>query len=681
MGVSFSFATGEAVLYESHLLHLDPYLVKGNGVKIKKPNCVEQKNGVDPDSLLGALMTQNVSAYASHQEPEFNVDSAFTDDFAILNVPGDFCQITNGVKNDSKQQEVLPGPDDPLATIMDILSEKNINENNLCDTLQNLDVDVEQAELEQWEKALMKMDSSSPIPDDLNEIFTTDFILSCVEDMLSNNNSKANEFPQVGLDCTTGNVIDPAQQKTFRSIERKPFGFNTQHPVISSFQGSMIAGVQNPVLAGTPNSVMAGTHNSVMAGAQNSVMAGAQNLVMQNPIVGSQNPIMVGTQNLVMAGAQNPLMAAAQNSMMAGAQNPVMVGIQNPVMTGTKNPQITACQAPVLPNPQKALVSQPLYTTSFRPLTARCSDQQNNIQSRNQNALGSFPQTFSGLNSGSPLASDTLSPISHGPQKPRRTAALKMSSGVPVNMQQNHIGSVSPVLMLQRDLQQSLQQRPEYLGVNGQQERCSVSLAQQQFSQGAKLQNEERVSKQPYAQEPMHHLLPQSSYSLVQDTTDKVSTATYLDQSNTNWLHYSCNLAVDQRTSVNHLPVRTMTSGSSSCMFASCEYQSCAPITRNGLSFPGIDSTVQKPPYSKVKISPNHSPLRPTCYYENEPANSLVGPSVMPNGEQNTYQSSCQFEPNFIHLLGNSVCEIPTGPVSWKYNNQFKVRTKSLYSW
>lgn len=672
MGVSFSFATGEAVLYESHLLHLDPYLVKGNGVKIKKPNCVEQKNGVDPDSLLGALMTQNVSAYASHQEPEFNVDSAFTDDFAILNVPGDFCQITNGVKNDSKQQEVLPGPDDPLATIMDILSEKNINENNLCDTLQNLDVDVEQAELEQWEKALMKMDSSSPIPDDLNEIFTTDFILSCVEDMLSNNNSKANEFPQVGLDCTTGNVIDPAQQKTFRSIERKPFGFNTQHPVISSFQGSMIAGVQNPVLAGTPNSVMAGTHNSVMAGAQNSVMAGAQNLVMQNPIVGSQNPIMVGTQNLVMAGAQNPLMAAAQNSMMAGAQNPVMVGIQNPVMTGTKNPQITACQAPVLPNPQKALVSQPLYTTSFRPLTARCSDQQNNIQSRNQNALGSFPQTFSGMNSGSPLASDTLSPISHGPQKPRRTAALKMSSGVPVNMQQNHIGSVSPVLMLQRDLQQSLQQRPEYLGVNGQQERCSVSLAQQQFSQGAKLQNEERVSKQPYAQEPMHHLLPQSSYSLVQDTTDKVSTATYLDQSNTNWLHYSCNLAVDQRTSVNHLPVRTMTSGSSSCMFASCEYQSCAPITRNGLSFPGIDSTVQKPPYSKVKISPNHSPLRPTCYYENEPANSLVGPSVMPNGEQNTYQSSCQFEPNFIHLLGNSVCEIPTGPVSWKYNNQFK---------
>ncbi|XP_078259619.1 uncharacterized protein LOC144595810 [Rhinoraja longicauda] len=764
MGVSFSFATGEAVLYESHLLHLDPYLMKGNSAKFKKPKCVEQKNGVDPDSLLGALMTQNISAYASHQDPEFNVDSAFTDDFAILNVPGDFCRITNGAKNNSKHQEMLPGQDDPLATIMDMLSEKNIDEHDLCDTLQNLDVDVEQAELEQWEKALMKMDNSPPVPDDLNEIFTTDFILSCVEDMLSKDNLKANEFPHIGLDCTAGHVIEPAQQKTVRSIDRKPFGFNIQHPVISSSQGSMIAGVQNPVLAGTQNSVMAGTKNSVMAGVQNLVMAGVQNPIVgaqnpimvgaqnpmiagaqnpmiagaqnpmmagaqntmmtgaqnpitvgaqnpmmvgaqnpmiagaqnpmmagaqnttmtgaQNPIMvgaqnpmiaGAQNPMMVGAQNSMMAGAQNPVMVGAQNSMMAGAQNPVMVGIPNQVMTGTQNSQVPACQAAVLPNPQKALVSQPLYATSFGPLTARCSDQQNKIQSRNQNPLGSFPQTFSGMNLGSHLASDTLSPISYAPQKPCRTAALKMSNGRPVNMQQKHMGSVSPVQMLQRDLQQSLQQRREYLGVNGQQERCSVNSAalppaQQQFSQGAMLQNEQQVSKQ---QEPMHHLLPQSSCSLVQDSTDKVSTATYLEQS-LDWLHYSCNLAVDQRTSVNHLPVRTITSGSSSCMFASCEYQSCAPITRNGLLFPGIGSTVQEPPYSKVKISPNHSPLRPTCYYENEPANSLVGPSAMPNGERNTYQSSCQFEPSFIHLSENSVCEIPMRPASWNYNKQFK---------
>ncbi|XP_051867617.1 aryl hydrocarbon receptor 2 isoform X2 [Pristis pectinata] len=676
-GLHFSFATGEAVLYENNLFHLDPSLAKGKSFKVKKPsngeNSLEQKNGIDPGSLLGALMTQNISAYVSHHESQFNLDSVYTDDFAVLSVPGDFRQLVSGGKNSSKQQETLPVQGDPLAAIMDILSDKNADENDLCNTLQNLDVDVEPAELEQWEEALMKMDSSPPITDDLNEIFTTGFILSCVQDMLSKDSSKANEFPHVGLDCTEGNLIEPAQQNPFGSMEQKPFGFNMQNPAMSGCQSSVMAGAQNPVMAGAQNPVMAGAQNPVMAGAQNPVMIGGQNPVM----IGGQNPVMAGGQNPVMAGAQNPVMAGAQNLVMAGAQNPVVPIPQNTlipacqtsIMSCPQNPQMPACQTPVLPTPQKAIVSQPHNVTLFGPPNACAPNQHNNAQPGNRIPLGPFPQNFLGMNLGCPLASDTPSPISYSPQKLCRSAAQKMSSGVPVTMQQKHMGNISPIQTLQRDLQQSLQQRPEYLGVNGQQERHFVNATQQQVPQWPSMQNEQRVSMQPYAaQDPMHQLMPQSSCRLGQDSEDKASATAYSDQSNVDQLLYSCSVAVDQGTSVNQLPM----GASPSYMFASCEYQSCAPIARNGLSFPGIGSTAPIPAYSKIKISPNHSPLRPTCYYENEPANSIVGSSVMSNGELNTYQSSCQFEPNFTHLSENSICEIPTGHVPWNYNNQFK---------
>ncbi|NWV24568.1 AHR protein, partial [Origma solitaria] len=70
MHLPFTFATGEALLYQStHPLpgFPDPFQSKGKPSKSKKPSCSHggrsQKNGIDPSSLLGAVMQQDKAVY------------------------------------------------------------------------------------------------------------------------------------------------------------------------------------------------------------------------------------------------------------------------------------------------------------------------------------------------------------------------------------------------------------------------------------------------------------------------------------------------------------------------------------------------------------------------------------------------------------------------------------------
>ncbi|NWV82438.1 AHR protein, partial [Dasyornis broadbenti] len=70
MHLPFTFATGEALLYQSsHPVpgFPDPFQSKGKPSKSKKPSCshgeCSQKNGIDPSSLLGAVMRQDKTVY------------------------------------------------------------------------------------------------------------------------------------------------------------------------------------------------------------------------------------------------------------------------------------------------------------------------------------------------------------------------------------------------------------------------------------------------------------------------------------------------------------------------------------------------------------------------------------------------------------------------------------------
>ncbi|XP_067844038.1 aryl hydrocarbon receptor-like [Heptranchias perlo] len=838
MQLPFNFATGEAVLYENNLLlseHPDPFQVQGKGVKIKKAsagtNAMDQKNGVNPGSLLGALMTQNPSLYVSRCVSEFNLDDAFANDISVVNVPGDFWQLANNGKNSSKQEEINLDQDDPLSAIMDILSQRNGDENDLCDTLQNLDVDVENMELEQWEETLLKMDNTS-VPDDLNDILTKDFILSCVEDMLTKDCPKANEFPQESLDSTEVNLMRKGQQNPFGSIQQKPFGFSTQNLAMPGYQNSITPGPQSPVVPGPQSPVVPGPQSPVVPGPQIPVVHGPQSPVVpgpqspvvpgpQNPMVPAcQNPMMFGPQNPVepihqtsmmfgpqnpmmpthqtstmsgpqdpmmpthqtstmfgprnpmmpthqtstmsgpqdpmmpthqtstmfgpqgpmmpthqtstmsgpqdpmmpthqtstMFGPRNPMMPTHQTSTMSGPQDPMMPALQTSTMSGPQNPMMpthqtstmSGPQGPMMPTHQTSTMSGPqdpmmpaLQTSMMfgpqNPMVSAAQNPpaphapivsgllqstsmprpQNKMQLGIQNPLGSFSENPLGMSLGNPLAPTPQSPMLCSPQKQCRSAPQKKSCTEQVNMHQMYMGKLSPLQSLQRDLQQSMLQKPQHLGLNVEMKEHSLNSPQQQVSQWQLqlLQHGQQASTQPYqVQDCLHHQMPQSSCRSTQASQDRVSTACYLDQNNSDQLRYSSNVAVQQRATVNQIQMGPSPSSSSSCMFASCEYESRAPLLRNGLSFPDSSPITALPPYSKIKVSPNHSPLQATSYYENDPVNSIVGSSVVPDGELSMYHSSCQFEPNFspLSVAENSVCGIPTGQAPWNYNDQYK---------
>ncbi|XP_048390654.1 aryl hydrocarbon receptor 2 [Stegostoma tigrinum] len=573
MQLSFNFTTGEAVLYNNDPLflgHLDSFEVKGKGAKVKKSsagaNGTDPRHGINPSSLLGARMIQNPSAYTSYNEMEFNLDDIFANDCSVLNVPGDFWQQNNNGKNSTKQEEMDLDQDDPLSTIMDILSEKTMDENDLCDTLESLD--VENTELEQWKETLIKMDNTS-IPEDFTDILTTDFILSCVENVLTKNNPKGNKVPQETLDTTAG--MGPSQQNPFGPVPQKPLGFDSQNPAMPGFQ-----------------SVAAPAHQS----------AGPQ----APSLLGTQNPIISGPQNMMLFGLQSAHLPGAQAEMPAGIPDRMGSSLQNPLPTSLCHPAN-----------QRGLVS--------------CS-----------------------------------------PPNQCRSTLAKMSCAEQANVQHVNTGKMS----LQENLQQSMLQKPQYSGLNGQLKVQPLNAPQQQqqplMQWQVRMQNGQQDPMQSYqVPDCFHHQIPQPFCGLTQVSPERASAACYLDQSSSGQLPHSCSVSDKQRTTVNQFLMGPPPSNNSSCMFASCEYEGRAPLARTEVPFPDSSSLTPLPPYSKMEVDPSHSPLQATCYYEKDSLHSVIGSSAVPNGELNIYQSSCQFEPTFsvLPLADNSICQISTGQAPW----------------
>ncbi|XP_078393688.1 uncharacterized protein LOC144677484 [Cetorhinus maximus] len=734
MQLPFNFATGEAVLYDTNALllgHLDSFRDKGTGGK-KVPtgaNGTDRKNGINPSSILGAMMTQNPSVYALHGESKFSIDDVFANDFAVLNVPGDFWQQANGGKNSSEQGEMNLGQDDPLSTIMDILSQKSTDENDLCDTLGSLDVDVENKELEQWEETLMKMDSTA-IPDDFNDILTSDFILSYVEDMLTKESSKANPFPQ--------DSIDPMQVKLMGTSQQNPFGFDTQNsampgcqnsvplgyqdsmvpnpqtpmitcpqtpmmpgpqtpmmpgpqtpmmpgpqtPMVPNPQTPMMPGPQTPMMPGPQTPMMPGPQTPMMPGPQTPMMPGPQTPVMPGPqtpmmpgpqtpmMPGPQTPMMPGPQTPMMPGPQTPMMPGPQTPMMPGPQTPMMPGPQTPMMPGPQTPMMPGPQTPMMPSPQSPMVSaaqNPLLLAPQHPAVSGSQDampfglqnsSMNEMQPGVQNPLGSSLQNPLGMSVCSPPSLQSF--ISHSPQKQIACTPQRMSCAEQVNMEK-----VPALRSLKRNLQQSTLQRPRYSELTGQLKVQPLNSPQQPMAQWPlQMPNGQPDPGQPY----QAYRAPESSCRLAQASQGRVSTACYLDQGSSDQLPYSCSVAAQQRTSVSQFLMGLPPGTASSCMFASCQYQGHGePLVRTGLSFVDSSPLTPPPPYSKLKVSPNHSPLQATCYYEKDPVSSVIGSSAVPIGELNTYNTSCQFEPNFspLPITENSACQIPTSQAPW----------------
>ncbi|NXF34547.1 AHR protein, partial [Nyctibius bracteatus] len=144
----FSFATGEAVLYGNDLPEfLDSFQAKE---ELQTQAVSHSKQcSVDPNSLLGAMMKQDASIYISHADnmPQFSLPDIITEPDGL-----------------SQSEEVGDAREDSnsLLVIIETLFEKSEVDGNICQTLQSLNVD--NAELQQWEEALLSLGGEEEPP-------------------------------------------------------------------------------------------------------------------------------------------------------------------------------------------------------------------------------------------------------------------------------------------------------------------------------------------------------------------------------------------------------------------------------------------------------------------------------------------------------------------------------------
>ncbi|KAM9287198.1 aryl hydrocarbon receptor-like [Morus bassanus] len=202
MHLPFTFATGEALLYQSACPlpgFPDPFQSKGKTSKSKKTSHSlgghSQKDSIDPSSLLGAVMRQDKAVYVSHPAPETNHSFSFVDhlkDMSLLDAGyawsmGDAPSSSSG---DSLKEELvdLQQEDPLLATLgsLSIKSDESCSNNELFSALEGLGLNAEDLELLLLDEKMVMVNMDPDRTPSLNNCLDSNKILSYIHSTLVN---------------------------------------------------------------------------------------------------------------------------------------------------------------------------------------------------------------------------------------------------------------------------------------------------------------------------------------------------------------------------------------------------------------------------------------------------------------------------------------------------------------
>lgn len=201
----FGFTTGEALLYET-----GPTLDIASRFSELGSFSSKDKEDVDPKSLLGYFLSQDKNIYAQTVEPTVPEDQVFTDTWALLNVPSKIWQGDQPVDSTGGPAPVKAEAEQSVVAMIDTL-EKMAQDGGLCEALQSLEVNA--AELMEWENALMKLsqdnDQQNDTTSELDSILTND-IFAYMDSVL---------FKEANL-----NTSQPACLATVPNNQDKSFG-------------------------------------------------------------------------------------------------------------------------------------------------------------------------------------------------------------------------------------------------------------------------------------------------------------------------------------------------------------------------------------------------------------------------------------------------------------------------
>lgn len=205
MHLPFTFATGEALLYQSAYPLLgfpDTFQSKGKTSKSKKTSHSHrgrsQKDGVDPSSLLGTMMRQDKAVYISHPAPAPNhsFGSSFVDhpeDVSLLDAGGNAWSMDAAPGSSSghslKEELVDLQQEDPLLATLDSLSiksDESCSNNELFSALEDLGLNAEDLELLLLDEKMVMVNMDPDHTPSLNNCLSSNEILSYIHTTLVN---------------------------------------------------------------------------------------------------------------------------------------------------------------------------------------------------------------------------------------------------------------------------------------------------------------------------------------------------------------------------------------------------------------------------------------------------------------------------------------------------------------
>uniref|UniRef100_A0A674F3K7 Aryl hydrocarbon receptor n=1 Tax=Salmo trutta TaxID=8032 RepID=A0A674F3K7_SALTR len=214
MHLPFTFATGEALLYQSsYPIHglTDSLQTKGK-TKSKKgkldKNSSKDHGGLDPSSLLGALMRQDESVYVCQPavEPKMSFHSSlfsergegegqscggYSGGLLGGGVGKSWSSLPNGVTTTTSTgpNGEPPSSFDPLLATLDSLSlegDETCSNSELFSALENLGLNAEDLELLLLDERMIRVEMDPDYIPSLNDLLTNNEILSYIHDTLEN---------------------------------------------------------------------------------------------------------------------------------------------------------------------------------------------------------------------------------------------------------------------------------------------------------------------------------------------------------------------------------------------------------------------------------------------------------------------------------------------------------------
>uniref|UniRef100_A0A4W5QPB9 Aryl hydrocarbon receptor n=1 Tax=Hucho hucho TaxID=62062 RepID=A0A4W5QPB9_9TELE len=213
MHLPFTFTTGEALLYQSsYPIHglTDSLQTKGK-TKSKKgkldKNSSKDHGGLDPSSLLGALMRQDESVYVCQPavEPKMSFHSSLFSERGEGEgqssggysggplgggVGKSWSSVPNGVTTTSTGPNGEPPSSfDPLLATLDSLSlegDEICSNSELFSALENLGLNAEDLELLLLDERMIRVEMDPDYIPSLNDLLTNNEILSYIHDSLEN---------------------------------------------------------------------------------------------------------------------------------------------------------------------------------------------------------------------------------------------------------------------------------------------------------------------------------------------------------------------------------------------------------------------------------------------------------------------------------------------------------------